>query len=139
MSLLNHELIHFFVTLLVSFFIYWKYKKISLVIVVYAVGIFLDIDHLFDLLAAGGNLSQISQGLYFSSSGKVYVILHSWELLIPWWIYIAYSKKYDLGWTVTLAFIAHILVDQLSYPTYPLTYFISFRAMHNFNLGEIFK
>jgi len=139
MSLLNHELIHFFVTFAIAIFVYWKYKKISLVIVVFAIGIFLDLDHLIDLYISGGNLSQITQGLYFSASGKVYVLFHSWELLIPWWIYILYSRKYDLGWTVTLAFVAHILIDQFSYQTYPTTYFLTSRIINKFNLGEIFR
>lgn len=138
MSLILHELIHFFVSFLIAIFVYKKYRSWKLALIVMLVGIFLDIDHIFDIILASGNLSQITSGHYFATSQKAYVLLHSWELLIPWWIYIVYSKKYDLGWAVTLTFIGHLLIDQFSYSTHPMTYFLSFRIIVDYNLSKLF-
>lgn len=138
MTLIWHESIHFFVNLLIALFIFYRYKSWKLVLIVFLVGIFLDIDHLVDLLLANGNLSDIITGYYFASSQKAYVLLHSWELLILWWIYIIYSKKFDLGWAVTLAFLGHVFIDQFSYSTYLLTYFFSYRILVDFQLDKLF-
>lgn len=146
MRLIYHESIHFFVALAIAAFIYWRYKSWKLVFLVLGVSFLLDIDHLFDLMAAGGGLKDAFSSSYFLSSNKVYVFLHSWELLIPWWIYIIWTTprqssgraNYPLGWAVTLAFVGHLLVDQFSYGAYPLTYFLTYRIFHHFNLNQLF-
>lgn len=147
MKLINHELIHFFVTFLIAVFVFWKWKNWKLLIWVFGVGIFLDLDHLVDWLLAGGNFSNIRNiitGYYFTTSQKAYVPLHSWELLIPWWAYIIWTARqgsknnYSLGWAITLAFIGHLLVDQFSYSTQPLTYFFSYRVINEFQLNTLF-
>lgn len=137
MLLIGHELIHFFVTLLIATIVYLKWRNWKLVVWVFAVGIFLDTDHIIDCYLATGGLN-IFNTSYFQISQKAYVFLHSWELLIPWWIYIIYSKKFDLGLAVTLVFIGHLLVDQFSYSTHLLTYFLSYRIINGFELGKLF-
>lgn len=147
MSFWQHETLHILVTLIVAIFAYWRYRKISLVIIVCLVGLCLDIDHVFDYLLAHANLKQLATGEYFTTSGKVYVLLHAWEWLIIWWGFIlfilpAIDKKpihYDLAIVVTLAYLGHMLIDQFSYQTQPETYFITFRILYNFNLKEIFR
>lgn len=144
MHLISHELIHVFVSLVISVFVFWSFdcaqdKKWKLVIWVFAVGVFLDMDHLFDLITASGNLNDIFASSYFLRSNKVFVFLHSWELLVPWWIYIIWSRRYPLGWAVTLAFVGHLLVDQFSYGAYPLTYFLTYRWINNFQLDQLFS
>lgn len=138
MSLVWHESIHFFVSFLIALFVFYRYGSWKLVAIVFLVGFFLDIDHLVDWILANGSLDDIVTGHYFASSQKAYVLLHSWELLIPWWIYIIYFKKFDLGWVVTLAFIGHLLIDQFSYSTQPITYFLSYRILVDFQLDRLF-
>lgn len=137
MSLILHELIHFFVALAIAGFIYLKWRNWKLVVWVFAVGIFLDIDHLIDCYLTNGDFN-VFENSYFATSQKAYVLLHSWELLIPWWIWIIYSKKYSLGWTISLAFVGHLLIDQFSYSSQPLTYFLTYRILHGFDLSELF-
>lgn len=137
MSLINHELIHFFVTLLIAIFVFLMWRSWKLVIWVFAIGIFLDTDHLIDCYLATGGIN-IFNNSYFTISQKAYVIFHSWDLLIPWWIYIIYSKKYPLGWAVTLALLGHLLVDQFSYSAHPLTYSLIYRIFHHFQLNQLF-
>ena len=148
MSLILHELVHFFVSLLIAFFVIKKYKSLKFAIIVMVVGMFLDIDHIFDIILASGNFKEIITGHYFATSQKAYVLLHSWELLIPWWGYICWKTShhssgsknnlYPLGWAVTLAFVGHLLIDQFSYNTHLFTYFISYKIFVNFDLSKLF-
>ena len=156
MRLIFHESIHFFVALIIAILIYSQYKSWKLVIIIFTVSFLLDIDHVIDLVAANGKLQDIITGHYFSISQKAYVLLHSFELLIPWWIYIiccshpktgriypakrakACQSKLGLGWAVSLAFVSHLLIDQFSYNTSLLTYFLTYRIMNGFELTKLF-
>ena len=111
----------------------------------FLINIFLDADHLVDYwLANGFNLDYqrfvretFNGGLYFIKSQKVIVPLHSWEpllfiLAIAWTLNIP-----QLGVAFALGFLPHLLWDQITYAKRPLMYFLVFRALHQFNLGEI--
>ena len=68
---------------------------------------------------------------------RVWFFLHSYELVIP-----AFLSGYLSGWDpavlgVSLAFLAHLLADQLVNPVGPLTYFFSYRAIQRFRRSEI--
>lgn len=100
-------------------------------------GFVIDIDHLFDYFQSGNklNLKELLGSSYFKKSGKMYVVLHSYELLFPLFVIAFTFGGLQLGVWMGLSFILHLISDQLSYSTHPLAYFITFRAMKNFSLN----
>jgi hypothetical protein len=99
-------------------------------------GVVIDIDHLFDCFKSGNklNLRELLSSSYFRESGKMYIILHSYEFLFLLFTIAFAFGGLQLGIWVSLSFILHLISDQLSYRTHPLAYFITFRATKNFSL-----
>lgn len=143
MPFIFHESIHLFAGLIVFVVSYWLFRqKIGfwpLFFLVFGITFLLDVDHLFDLFLAHGKWRDFSSGYYFSTSNKAYVFLHSFELLIPVWLYALFSKKYYFGWIITFTLLAHLLVDQFSYCANPFTYFLTYRAINHFDLKILFR
>jgi hypothetical protein len=97
-----------------------------------------DLDHIVDYLRTVGfrwDGTALATGSYFVSSGRVMVLLHSWELagaLVVGGL-IWSGKRYGtplLGLGVGL--IGHLLVDQVWYRQPWATYFLTARWLHGF-------
>ena len=86
MPLFFHELSHLVLSLLVGFVIWKKWHKhIGVFITALLGGVFIDLDHLIDYILAFGtkfNLIFFLKGYQFLKTDKIYVPLHSWELVI---------------------------------------------------------
>ena len=141
-GILAHELVHFLLTFLVALFIWWRYRNWRLILVVFLVGIFIDVDHWFDYWAYFGlnfNLARFfNVANYIHGSQKVYVLLHGWELVIVFWLIgklIGRKLKIKgLEWAISLAYLGHLLWDNFSFSHHPLAYFLTYRWLNNFSL-----
>lgn len=139
--LVLHESVHILLTTLIAFFLYRRFKNWKLVLVAFLVVIFLDLDHLFDYFYYALSTSNFSFPFatdYFHGSGKVFVLLHGWELSLPFWFI---SKKIGrqknisgLEWAVVFSYLGHLLVDQFFYTSNILAYFLIFRILIGFDL-----
>lgn len=92
-------------------------------------GVFIDLDHLVEYY----------RWFVKGDNSRVWFFLHRYELVVP-----AFLAGYLSGWdpavlAVSLAFLAHLLSDQLANPVGPLTYFFTYRAMKGFRRSEIIK
>lgn len=141
--LLFHESLHLLLTSLIAFFLYHRFKTLKLVLVAFLVIILLDADHLFDYFLyvfSSNNFSHPFSVNYFQGSSKVFVLLHGWEWSLPLWLIsrkIGKRKKLvGLEWAVTLSYLGHLLIDQLSYTSNPLAYFLTFRLLTGFDLTK---
>ena len=90
-------------------------------------GIMIDLDHLVEYY----------RWFVKEDTSRVWFVLHSYELLVP-----AFLAGYISGWDpvvlgVSLAFLGHLLTDQLANPVRPLTYFFTYRAMKGFRRCQI--
>jgi len=135
--IIKHELIHLFTVIPVSLFALIIYKKIYLVILPFLLVLLLDIDHLVDYIYFQGLNFSINplSGKYFSLSQKVIVPLHSWEILLIFlFIFIIFKKPIFL--IILLTYLSHLLVDQFTYQTNPLSYFLIYRLSNNFSLNS---
>lgn len=132
---------HIIISTSLSAIIYYFTKSIFLGVINFIVGVFMDMDHLIDYCLSGPkkliNKDEFLNGFYFDKSGKIYVFLHSYELLIFWWIIVIYFKWYLLGIIVSFAFVSHLVFDQFSYNLHPLVYFFIFRIIKKFKLKEL--
>lgn len=68
---------------------------------------------------------------------RVLYFLHSYELMAP-----ALLAGYLSGWDpmilgVSMAFIGHLITDQIANPVRPFTYFFTYRALKRFKRNEI--
>ncbi len=154
MNLFYHELIHVVLSLLIAFSI-WKlfplkskiYHLGSVIAASLLGGFFIDIDHLFDYILAFGirfRLDYFFKGYQFLKSDKVFLPLHSWELVIFLLILsFILSKIYHLRSKIklpalllafSLSLFFHLVVDMTVDNVTANGYSLVYRATHAFDL-----
>ena len=142
LSFFGHEIVHLVLTGVIAGFLFWRFKDWRLVIVAFLIGIFIDIDHWFDYFAYFSlriNLTDFfNVASYVIPAGKIYVPLHGWEFVIPFWLIGRWiGKKFKvkgLEWAILLAYLGHLFWDQFSFPHHPLAYSFIYRLLNNFSL-----
>lgn len=110
-----------------------------------SISVFLDLDHLFDFWRARGFTIDARKfiaetrdgGKYFEDAGKIFILLHSWELLILVWAVAIIVNHPCLGISFSLGFVPHLLWDQVTVAKKPLMYSFIFRVLNHFDLGKI--
>ena len=90
-------------------------------------GVMIDMDHLVEYY----------RWFVKRDNSRVYYFFHSYELVVP-----AFLAGYLSGWNpvvlgASLAFLGHLLTDQLANPVVPLAYFFTYRALKRFRRQEI--
>ena len=138
----THELTHLLITVLISFFIWRRFRDFRLILVVFLFGIFIDIDHWFDYFVWFGSKINLSNFFHVASyvhqSGKVYIPFHGWEFIIIFWLVGRWLGKIfkikGMEWAITISYLAHLLWDNFSFTHHPLAYSFLFRLINNFSL-----
>ncbi len=137
---LRHLFVHFLLVLPIIFF-FPAENKIPLLGVAILGGYFPDLDHLFDYFLftkkAKFELSTFLEANYFASNGKVYVLLHSWEIIALLWIFFIFLKPAWIGLAFTAGYTIHVLFDQYSYPIHHLGYFLLYRLINHFDKKRV--
>ena len=100
--------------------------------VTFAVGALLDSDHLID----SRGKPQLSSSFY-EKQEKLLILLHSYELLIPLWLLALVFGFLPLALWVSIAFVAHLVTDQVAYRPHLLFYSLLFRASRGFKSQDI--
>lgn len=101
-------------------------------------GWLIDVDHLIDfsyyIWKEKGKFSSalLKTGGYFKSNGKVFVPLHSWELVVILGYIAILEKSYVLA-CGALSMGIHLLQDQLSYHVRPAGYIFISRVLRRFD------
>lgn len=138
------ELEHFLLTLGIALFFFWRYRDWRVIPFCFFFGFFIDVDHLFDYFSYYGLDFELSRFLsvnYMGYSGKVYVLLHGWEYLLPFWFLGRWlGKKWKikkLEWAVCLAYLGHLLIDHLSFSHHLLIYSFIHRLINGFRLRSL--
>lgn len=137
-----YEIGHFLATLLIAVFLCRYFKNWRLLAVCFFFGFFIDVDHLLDYFLFFGtrfNLANFfNTGTYMDGSGKIYVLFHGWEYLFFLWVggELLSKKKKIPGLTEAMIFsyFTHLLLDQFSFSSFHLGYFLIYRLLNNFNL-----
>jgi len=135
-------LVHYFLAALALGAVFFLTKSPLWAALAFLINIFLDADHLFDYwLANGFNLNfkefvrqTLSSDHYCKKSGKVFVPLHSWELLLLLLAVAWVLNLPQLATAFAFGFLPHLLWDQTTYAKRPLMYSFIFRALKNFDL-----
>jgi len=141
-NIIGHELVHLLLTALVALFLWRRYRDLKLILVAFLIGIFIDIDHLFDYWVYFGlsfNLADFfNVASYVYGSQKVYVLLHGWEFLLIFGLLAKVLEKKlkikGLMWAVVLSYGGHLLWDYFSFSHHPLAYLLTYRLLNSFSL-----
>lgn len=105
-------------------------------------GIFIDLDHVLDFWLVRRKISVTYREVVefcFDREGKIYLFLHSYELLAVLW-----AAFFMLGMPPVLGGIAsgmsvHTALDQIVNPVYPLAYFFFYRLKMGFPKALFFN
>src|SRR5262249_33943111 len=104
-------------------------------------GWLIDLDHIVDYVRAHGwklNWSRVNEAEHEKYSGKLYLLLHSYELLALFFLLFRGPAKQPYRVSITLAVLTHLLLDQRCNPSRkPLTYFLADRIRKRFDAAKI--
>ena len=101
-------------------------------------GWLIDADHLLDFAISrfNGNtdslIRSIPRGSYFKYNGKIFILLHSWELAILWAVTWWWIGKPGIAIVGTVAWLIHLSIDQLVNHPDPRAYFLAYRVANRF-------
>ena len=127
------------VAVALSWAIWTAFRSWKLAALCFAACFYTDVDHLFEYSMVHGlkiDLKSIFSGEYFLVVDKRFLWLHSWETLIPVWLWAWSRRKYKAATAFSLGFVSHLTVDQLSYPLRPLAYSLVYRWAHGFDAAS---
>ena len=120
---------------------YHRYRSPAAALASFLVGWLIDLDHVVDYVKAHGwhfNWSRFAQANHESYSGKLYLPLHSYELLALFFFLLKGPRFQPMRFGVTASVLAHLLLDQKYNPSRkPLTYFLAHRIQKRFDASEI--
>lgn len=130
--------LHFSLTFILSWWIYAKTASLFYIFMFALGGIFIDLDHLVDYFLFYKDIFSIKnffKGSCLKESGKIYLFLHSWEIVIVLLIASLILKSGGL-FIFSSGLCLHLSVDNLLRRK-PLLYFLSHRFARKFDLKTI--
>jgi len=135
MKLLTTEIVHLLLSTLIGLF-FWSTSGIwGLVGAIFA-GFLVDSDHMIDYLIYLKNWRKFSIKQFISSeqfvkSNKLYIFFHSWEYGLIF-LTLSITLNFPILTTISISYLTHLTIDQLTNDVRPFTYFILARAKHGF-------
>jgi len=105
-------------------------------------GIFIDLDHFLEYFYYFGFRRFSVRGFFRAADEHIYrkffLFLHSYELVLIFWILSLAVIRRPWAWGFSLGFTLHIIADHIYNPCLPSTYLLSFRLRHRFDGDRIF-
>lgn len=120
---------------------YLVYKSPGAAFASFLAGFLIDLDHMFDYVRAHGwhlDWQAIARADSEKYSGKLYLPLHSFELLALFFLFFKGPTKQPYRVGITVSVLTHLLLDQkCNHSRKPGTYFLASRISKRFNAHEI--
>ncbi|MBU1125944.1 MAG: hypothetical protein KKC84_07945 [Candidatus Omnitrophica bacterium] len=129
---------HFLVTSLLCVWVYSKTQEASFIVMVVIGGILVDIDHFIDYFFyfKGSFRARDFFTCQYLRSGKIYIFLHSWEIVII--LTIASNLLHSTHLLVaTFSLAVHLAMDNLQRRS-PLFYFLAYRYYKSFDARTLY-
>ena len=134
---------HIKVSAAIGLFTYFSYGEVGPAIASFLVGTLIDLDHIIDYLYAHGkkwDWKKINGAHHERFSGKLYVPLHSYELLLIFFLLTLSPSLTPWRVGISLSLLAHFLCDQFFNPGRKFsTYFLIHRIIHNFDTKKVLR
>lgn len=131
---------HFVVSAFLAVVVFHFTKSLQASLLCFIAGFAIDVDHVIDFWLYRRKITidkEIFQHFH-GRFGKIYVFLHSIELLVPIVLLGSMnSHAMVLSAALALGFISHLLLDFLSYDLHPLSYFLTYRILKKFDIKYI--
>jgi len=124
---------HFLVSCVLAVGMYLKSGRLSYVFLVFCSGVLIDLNHVIDSVIYDKKKFDV-KGFFYCSylrSGKTYIVLHSWELVIVIFV-IGVIFSFDGALIFSAGFAVHLFIDNLQRKN-RLFYFLLYRIAHNFD------
>ncbi|MEI7640128.1 MAG: hypothetical protein WCJ46_01270 [bacterium] len=104
------------------------------------VGIFIDGDHVFDYIREEKkfNFRHLFIKSYKGDFKKIVLIGHAYEWIALAWIIGLFFKESSLPLVFTIAYLFHMIPDQIANNIKPWGYFITYRWLKKWKMSEIF-
>ena len=104
-------------------------------------GILIDLDHFLDYYIEKKTIpfryKDLVDFCIDFKGKKVFLLLHSYELLIMLWLLI-YLLHLDLAWIgFAIGVTIHMAFDQFTNPIKPLFYFLTYRILNHFKSSKL--
>ncbi|MEI7541947.1 MAG: hypothetical protein WCJ94_01685 [bacterium] len=113
----------------------WYYVAMSLFL-----GFLVDVDHVIDYIREEGtfNMKGLFKKSYLGDFHHFYVIFHAYEYILIAWIVGFFTHNYTFSIVFTVAYLSHMLPDQLMNNTKTFGYFMTYRIYKKFVMTEFF-
>ena len=122
---------------------YFAFGEVGPAIASFLVGTLIDLDHVIDYIYAHGkkwDWKKVKAAHHEKTSGKLYVPLHSYELLILFFLLTLKPELTPWRDGITLSVLSHFLCDQFFNPNRKFsTYFLIHRIIHKFDIEKVLK
>jgi dolichol kinase len=121
----------------------WVYfRSFSCAITSFLVGVLIDFDHVFDYYKNHHFTLKIKD-IYCAcvevNMKKLYLVLHSYELVIIFWIVIYAFSLGNIWKAAAIGLTQHMLFDQFTNPMVLPGYFMTYRIMKGFKKESLLK
>ncbi len=127
----------------VSILSYLRYRSLGAALATFLSGWLIDLDHFVDYTKAHGfkfSWFHFNEAAHENYSGKLFLPLHSFELLALFFFLFRGPQRQPIRVGVTLSILTHLLLDQRYNPARkPLTYFLAHRIHKRFEAREILR
>ena len=134
---------HIIVSAGIGLVTYAAYGEVAPAITSFLVGTLIDLDHIIDYIYAHGkkwDWKKVNAAHHEKISGKLYVPLHSYELVLLYFLLTLNPALTPWRVGVTLSLLAHFLCDQFFNPNRKFsTYFLIHRIIHKFDTTKVLK
>lgn len=144
-NLLAHESLHFLSGVIMFFIIFKLFGQVKLGFVAFWVSLLIDSDHYLEWFICNRFKKKLIFTAYpqvfWEKSGKITLLLHSWELLpIILILGQTYNQRF-LAMAIVLPAVLHYLIDNIIYCSFEkmpvLQYFFLFRLYHKFDYKKL--
>ncbi len=120
---------------------YYVYRSRKAALASFLVGFLIDLDHIFDYVRAHGwkfDWHMFKEAAHENYSGKLYLPLHSYELLALFFLLFKGKSRQPYRVGITVSILTHLLLDQRCNPSRKVgTYFLASRIRKRFNANQI--
>ena len=125
---------------IISILSWFYFRSFACCLATFLSGFLIDADHLLDYTLSYRftfNLHKISEICEKMKLKKLYLVLHSYEIIIILWAAICIFSLSKMWQAVALGMTQHIILDQLTNPMRPFGYFFTYRLLNRFNNNKI--
>lgn len=132
---------HIAISIPVSLSVLYFTKSIFYFFFSLAVGILLDVDHIYDYVREEKrfDLKHLFIKSYLGDFKKMYLFFHAYEYVPVVFLIGFLMNNYTFPFVFSVSYLFHLLPDQFANNTKPFGYFLTYRILVKFEMKKIFN